>query len=338
MQTEAVKGVQKFERRLTPFIILCHAVAALAFLPWFFSWTGVILLIAGFYVFGMIGINVGYHRLLTHRGFSCPRWLEYTLAIIGVCALQDAPAYWVAVHRRHHQFADEAHDPHSPIVSFFWAHMGWLLRKPEDMKRRPLTEKYAKDLMRQPFYAWFEKYYRWFLVVLVSWLLYFLAGYWTAILTGSSGPEATQFGWSLLVWGAALRTVVVWHVTWAVNSITHVWGHRAYETPDHSRNHMLLALLSSGEGWHNNHHADPRSARHGHKWWEFDLSWLVIRLLMALGLATNVALPSPILAAKFNTPGVQPPPPDPAEIGLETSEPPAPPDRDRAKAALAKSA
>jgi fatty-acid desaturase len=112
--------------------------------------------------------------------------------------------------------------------------------------------------------------------------------------------DAVQFGLSLLVWGAVLRTVVVWHLTWSVNSVTHIWGYRNYETPDVSRNNPIVALLSSGEGWHNNHHADSRSARHGHKWWEFDLTWLVIRVLMLLGLAKNVALPSPTLAAKYN--------------------------------------
>jgi fatty-acid desaturase len=112
--------------------------------------------------------------------------------------------------------------------------------------------------------------------------------------------DAVQFGLSLLVWGAVSRTVVVWHLTWSVNSVTHIWGYRNYETPDVSRNNPIVALLSSGEGWHNNHHADSRSARHGHKWWEFDLTWLVIRVLMLLGLAKNVALPSPTLAAKYN--------------------------------------
>jgi stearoyl-CoA desaturase (delta-9 desaturase) len=293
----------RFDRRLAPWLLLVHIIAALALFPWFFSWTGVVLAVAGLFVFGTIGINVGYHRLLTHRSFACPRWMEYTLAFIGVCALQDAPAYWAAIHRRHHQFSDDEHDPHSPVVSLFWAHVGWLIKKPEDMKRRPLTEQYAKDLMRQPYYAWFERGEHWFLVPIASWLVYFGAGYAIVRLSGGSTGDAIQFGSSLLVWGAALRTVAVWHLTWAVNSVTHVWGYRNYATPDRSRNNALIALISSGEGWHNNHHADPRSARHGHKWWEFDLTWLVIRLLMACGLATNVALPSPLLAAKFNGEG-----------------------------------
>jgi fatty-acid desaturase len=135
----------------------------------------------------------------------------------------------------------------------------------------------------------------------LSWIAYFVAGFCSAALAGESMPDALQFGASLFVWGAALRTVVVWHLTWSVNSVTHIWGYRNYDTPDHSRNNVIVALLVSGEGWHNNHHADPSSARQGHMWWELDLVWLVIRLLMLLGLAKDVALPSPQLTAMFTT-------------------------------------
>jgi len=283
--------------------LVCHLIAGLAIFPRFFSWTGVVLFVTGCFVFGVIGINVGFHRLLTHRGFSCPRWLERTLVILGVCALQDAPGYWVATHRKHHQFADEEQDPHSPIVNFFWAHMGWLCVKSDEMKRVPLTDRYAKDIMRDPLYAWIDRNNHWLLITFLSWLAFFFAGFGTAALSGESLQGATQFGLSLVIWGAALRTVVYWHLTWSINSVTHVWGYRNYDTPDISRNNVILGLLVSGEGWHNNHHADPRSARHGHKWWELDLSWLFIRFLMALGLAKNVVVPSSNLAAKFNARG-----------------------------------
>src|SRR5262249_4696698 len=123
-----------------------------------------------------------------------------------------------------------------------------------------------------------------------------------AALSGESVPEAVQFAASLVVWGGALRTVLVWHITWSVNSVTHLWGYRNYETPDDSRNNPIIGLLTGGEVWHNNHHADPTSARHGHYWWEFDFAWQTIRLPMWLGLATNVSLPSPNLAAKFGLP------------------------------------
>ena len=112
-----------------------HLIAALAVVPWFFSWTGVVLLLAGFYVFGVLGINLCFHRLLTHRGLVCPLWLERSFAFLGVCCVQDSPPHWVAVHRKHHHHADDEHDPHSPLVSFLWAHMGWLLVRMESMKR-----------------------------------------------------------------------------------------------------------------------------------------------------------------------------------------------------------
>jgi fatty-acid desaturase len=283
--------------------LLVHLIACLAFFSWFFTWTGVVLLGAGIFVFGVMGINLCYHRLLTHRGFSCPLWFEHIIAVLAVCSVQDSPPHWVAVHRRHHQFTDEDKDPHSPLAGFFWAHMGWLLVKMEDMGRRPLIERYARDIVRDPLYAWMERRSNWIKLALGSWIAYFAVGFGIVALWGGGMRDAVQFGSSLLVWGAALRTVIVWHTTWSVNSVAHVWGYRNYQTPDVSRNNALIALVAGGEGWHNNHHADSRSARHGHTWWEIDLTWMVIRLLMLLGLARNVALPSRTLAAKFNNSG-----------------------------------
>ena len=162
--------------------------------------------------------------------------------------------------------------------------------------------------MRDPFYAWLERRHNWLKVAFLSWIAYFIAGFAYVAFSGGTLSEATQFGLSIFIWGAVLRTVVVWHITWSINSVTHVWGYRNYETPDVSRNNSLIALLASGEGWHNNHHADPRSARHGHTRWEIDTTWMIIRLLMLLGLAKKVALPSPVLARKFSGAGRQPAP------------------------------
>ena len=280
--------------------VFCHLLAALALVPWFFSWTGVVLFAVGIYVFGILGINIGFHRLLTHRSFTCPLWLERTFAILGTCGLQFAPPYWVAVHRRHHHYTDEERDPHSPLRSFFWSHFGWLLVvRPHDMKPAVMTDRYARDILRDPLYAMLERRNNWIWLTLLSWAAFFAAGFLAAALSGNSAADAAQFGASLLVWGGALRTAVVWHTTWCVNSVTHIWGYRNYETPDDSRNNPIIGLIAGGEGWHNNHHADPASARHGHTWWEFDLSWLTIRALMMLGLATNVTLPSSDLAARF---------------------------------------
>jgi fatty-acid desaturase len=277
-------------------IAVYHLLALLAFVPWFFSWSGVAVAGIGFFVFGVLGVNIGFHRLLTHRGFRCPQWVERTLAILGVCSVQGSPAFWVAAHRRHHQHADEQPDPHSPLVTFFWAHVGWLLVETGVLAPLGWKFRYAKDLLDDPFYNHLERSYIW--IVLGSWIAFFAAGVAVMALSGADALKALQFGASLLVWGIFVRTVVVWHVTWSVNSVTHLWGYRNYDSDENSRNNVLVAIVAIGEGWHNNHHADQRSAKHGHLWWEVDGSYLVIRLLASLGLASNIVMPNPRLAAK----------------------------------------
>jgi stearoyl-CoA desaturase (delta-9 desaturase) len=283
--------------------VLCHLMAVLAIFPWFFSWTGVATAAIGMLVFGVLGINVGFHRLLTHRSFSCPLWLEHMLAMLGTCSLQFSPAFWVAVHRRHHHYPDDEMDPHSPSQSFFWAHFGWLLVRPDNMKPSVMIDRYSRDLMRDPLYVTLERRKNWIKLTLASWLVFFVAGFVAAIASGESQFAALKFGASLFVWGGPVRTVVVWHLTWSVNSVTHLWGYRNYATNDDSRNNPIIGFLAAGEGWHNNHHADPASARHGHKWWEFDFTWQVIKLLMLLGLASKATLPSPSLSTTL---GVRP--------------------------------
>ena len=280
------------------FLVSYHLLALLAFVPWFFSWTGVILAIAGDYVFGVLGINLCYHRLLAHRAFRCPKWLEHTLAILGFCCVQDTPARWVAVHRRHHQHADEQPDPHSPLVNFFWGHMGWIVVDNRELDRIGIYERYARDLLRERFYKRLERGWWQLWMVLISLAVFFVGGFGASLLLGGTLLEALQFGLSLLVWGVFVRTVVVWHQTWAVNSITHLWGYRNYATDEASRNNVLVGIISNGEGWHNNHHADPRSARHGHRWWEIDTTYMTVRLLAMLGLAWDVVTPNPRLMAR----------------------------------------
>jgi fatty-acid desaturase len=242
----------------------------------------------GLYVFGSLGISLCYHRLLTHRSLACPKWLEHGFAILGLCCVQDTPARWVGIHRKHHEHADEQPDPHSPLAGFVWAHIGWMIYRNRDLSRLTLISRYAKDVMRDPFYAKLEQNFFWVRVILFSWLCFFTSGFLLELLRSGNLLDAVQFGLSLLVWGVFVRTVLVWHITWAVNSVSHRWGYRNYETGDSSRNNVLVGLLSNGEGWHNNHHADPRSARFGRRWWELDATWLTIRLLAALGLARKV--------------------------------------------------
>ncbi len=281
-------------RLLWPYVVgICgmHTLALLAFLPYCFSWTGVALTVAGLYAFGTLGINLCYHRLLTHQGFKSPKWLEHSFATLGVCCLQDTPARWVAMHRLHHRYSDEQPDPHSPMVRFLWGHMGWLLVNNRDVSRLDAYERYARDILRDPYYFRLEKNMFWVWVYLLHAASFAVVGAVLGGLTTGTLAGALQFGTSLLVWGVFVRTVAVWHITWSVNSFTHLFGYRNYQTGENSRNNWVVALVSNGEGWHNNHHADQRAAAHGHRWWEFDVTWLTIRALTAVGLAKDVVVP-----------------------------------------------
>lgn len=267
---------------------LYHSLALLAFVPWLFSWIGLATALLGLYVFGTLGVNLCYHRLLTHRSFRCPKWLEHGLAILGVCCLQDTPARWVAVHRMHHQHSDEPTDPHSPLVTFFWGHMGWLLVPNQELSRLSLYEHYAKDLLRERFYKNLERDVLWVWINLMQWVVFFAVGFGLGWALSGELMGGLQLGLSLLVWGVFVRTVLVWHITWSVNSVTHLWGYQNYKTNENSRNNVFIGLVSNGEGWHNNHHAQPRSAAHGHKWWEFDVTYITIWLLAKVGLARDI--------------------------------------------------
>jgi fatty-acid desaturase len=268
-----------------------HALALLALMPAFFNWTAVIVAIVAARLFGLLGINIGYHRLLTHRGFKCPKWLEHALVVIAICCAEDTPARWVAVHRRHHEKSDEQPDPHSPLAGFLWGHLGWLLVKNPDLSRLGIYDRYAKDILRDPFYVALERNLWQLKIVLIQINLFFFAGFAVALLQGQSWADAVPFALGFVVWGVFVRTVFVWHQTWAVNSFTHMWGYRSYATDEGSRNNWFVGLWAHGEGWHNNHHADQRSARHGHRWWEIDTTYLTIRLFEKLGLASDIVLP-----------------------------------------------
>jgi fatty-acid desaturase len=288
---ESVSG-KLFASNALVFLVF-HFLLVLAFIPAFFTWTGVALVFLGNFVFGGLGINVGYHRLLTHRSFQCPKWLEHFFAILGACSLQDSPVRWVAVHRLHHQHADEPLDPHSPLVSFSWGYVGWLLLKNRRLRKRTTLEKYAKDILQDPFYARLHRHRFWLWIYAAHAALFFGAGCLAGWVMMGTSAKALQFGMSVFVWGVIVRTVYVWHVTWAANAVAHRWGYRNYETGENSQNNWIIAFLSNGEGWHNNHHAYPRSARFGHRWFEFDPIYWTILLLKKVGLATDVRPPGP---------------------------------------------
>jgi fatty-acid desaturase len=245
------------------------AVAAL----FLFSWPALGVAVFLFWMCTGLGISMGYHRLHTHRSYRVPIAIEYFFAVCGTLSLEGGPIFWVSTHRLHHQKSDQPGDPHSPRDGGWWAHMGWLLVGKTKHGDVAMMSKYAPDLTRDRFYVWLDKYH-WFPMIVLGALLYALGGM------------------PFVMWGIFLRVVVGLHTTWLVNSATHMWGTRRFDTRDDSRNNWLVALITSGEGWHNNHHAHPTSARHGLAWYEFDLSWIQIRILGFFGLATCIRLPS----------------------------------------------
>lgn len=281
-------------------LVSIHLLALAALSPYAFSWTGLMLVLVGHHLFGMLGVTLGYHRLLTHRSLQTPKWLERSLATLGVCCLQDTPARWVAIHRMHHQYSDCRDDPHTPAAGFLWGHFGWLFYQNQGHHTLSKCDRYAHDVLCDPYYFWLERGVNAFLVYATHAVMFFLVGFGIGWNHGGSAA-GLQFGLSLFVWGVIVRTVVVWHGTWAVNSITHVFGYRNYRTREDSRNNWIVALLSHGEGWHNNHHAQPRCANNRHKWWEFDLTFQVIRVMQMLGLAANVVVRKATPAEKTAT-------------------------------------
>ena len=246
--------------------------------PFTFSWSGLILMFALYWLTGGIGICLGYHRLLSHRSFTVHKPMRALIALIGGLAGEGSAVHWTANHRKHHALSDHEGDPHSPREGFWWSHMLWCLGKMSPENRQAHHERYAPDLMTEPVLLFLDRtYIVWHL--LLGGILYGVGH----ILGGSA------LGWSLVVWGMFVRLIVVLHCTWFINSVTHVWGYKNFETTDDSKNLWWVALVTFGEGWHNNHHAIPRRANYGRKWWELDTTYDSIWLLSKLGLAWNIA-------------------------------------------------
>jgi len=260
------------------FMVAIHVLALVALLPRFWSLPAVASFLVLYWVTACLGVTIGYHRLLSHRAFRVPRWLERFFATCGALSCQHGPIDWVGLHRHHHKFSDTEVDHHSSLEGFWWSHMGWMF---EEIPAITAVPRLTGDLARDPYHRWLN---RWFLVLQLP-----LAAllFWIGTATGAGG-------WALVLWGIPLRLVVVYHCTWLVNSATHCWGSIAYPSGDRSRNNPWVAALTFGEGWHNNHHTFPHSARHGLQAGQIDLTWQHIRLLRALGLATQVRLPAAV--------------------------------------------
>jgi stearoyl-CoA desaturase (delta-9 desaturase) len=270
-------------------IVAMHILLPLAFLPYTFAWWGIAVVLLGNFIFGSIGINLGYHRMLTHSAAKFPGPLERLWVLLGVCSMEGSPLFWVCTHRIHHQHSDGRDDPHSPRWSFFWGHLEWIYT--EDPRRQSLEtySRYVPDLMGDKFLRWLHRGNKWLLVWACHVVALAALGYLAGFLIFSDSADAIQFGTRWLLWSVVVRTVYVWHITWLVNSAAHRWGYRNYKTGDNSTNNWFVALLTNGEGWHNNHHATPRACSQGHRWWELDLTYSFVRLLQCVGLAWDVA-------------------------------------------------
>ncbi len=244
-----------------------HAGAVAAF--FFIDWKAIAVAAVMYFLCISWGIGMGYHRLLTHRSYKVPRWIEYLFAVLGTMTLEGGPFFWVGTHRIHHQNSDQEGDPHSPRDGAWWSHIGWIILGKGQHNEVDYFRRYAPDMTRNRFYVWLNTYH--YVPLMISAVLLFAWG-----------------GWPAFLWAGCLRVVVSLHSTWAVNSATHMWGNRRFITKDDSRNNWWVALLTFGEGWHNNHHAKPNSARHGLAWYELDITWLQIKALEKLGIATGV--------------------------------------------------
>ena len=256
-----------------------------------FSWVYLVLLFVMYLISGL-GITVGYHRFFTHKSFETPRFMQALLAIAGSMALEGSVLKWAAVHRSHHQHSDDEHDPHSPhthgagvlnaLRGMWHAHMGWLFRS-----HSISLQKYVVDLRRDPLIRTMSALFP--LWVLLGLLIPAVLGglltwSWTGVLLG-------------FIWGGLVRIFLVHHVTWSINSVCHIWGSRPFKSHDESRNNIVFGVLGLGEGWHNNHHAFPTSARHGLRWWQLDISYLTILAMSRVGLASKIRVPSPARVA-----------------------------------------
>jgi stearoyl-CoA desaturase (Delta-9 desaturase) len=229
----------------------------------------------------LLGLTMGYHRLLAHRSFKTSRWFQFVLALLGTLAGQNGPLWWVAHHIYHHRHADQDDDIHSPRAGIFWSHMGWLFSP----RIIPIRHELVTDLARLPEMRLLQNY------SYVVWLVYGLLAYLLGAAWGHLDPASGVSGLQLAVWGTLLSTVFVYHGVLCLGSVAHRYGTRRFRTRDDSRNNVALAFLLLGEGWHNNHHYCPSSASMGFRWWEFDANYALLCLLARIGIVWDLKAP-----------------------------------------------
>jgi len=257
----------------TSFLVFVHIAAIGAFLPSNFSWNAVWLFVFLYWLTASVGICFGFHRLLAHRSCGVPLVVEWLIIFCGILACEGTPKKWIAHHRLHHSFSDTEKDPHNASKGFWWAHFKWMCYDNKKFDSVENIDKLAADICEKKLFRQFNNFSVIIGIQVVLGLLLFIIG-----------------GWSFVFWGIFLRLVIVWHATWLVNSAAHYFGYKNYDLPkpDRSTNCWWVGLLAFGEGWHNNHHKYARSARHGLRWFEIDMTWYFILLLRYIGLAKNI--------------------------------------------------
>ena len=259
----------KLNKQTIGFFIFLHLGALLAFLPSTFSWSAVGLCVFMYWLTASVGICFGFHRYLSHRGMKMSRWLDYFVVFCGTLACQNGPLKWVAQHRMHHDGSDTEDDPHNVQRGFWWAHLGWMCYDRHQFDNKTRMRKFTRDINKDKFYQFLDKYF--IHIQTAVGIVFYLIG-----------------GISWVVWGIFVRLVLVYHATWCVNSVCHLWGYTNYRTSDLSKNNPIIAVLTFGEGWHSNHHKIPRNVKHGIKLYEVDMTYYLIYSLYLLGLITNL--------------------------------------------------
>jgi stearoyl-CoA desaturase (delta-9 desaturase) len=260
------------------FMVVIHALALWALLPSFWRPLALVVLLVLYWLTACIGVTLGFHRLLAHRSFRVVPWLEPIIATCGTLSCQHGPIDWAGLHRHHHLHSDDPSDHHNSHLGLWWSHFGWMLK---EVPAKAQVKRLTPDLQANPYYRWLNRHF------LLLQLPLAVVLWWLGESTGAGGL-------ALVLWGIPLRLMVVYHCTWMVNSATHRWGYVSHESHDQSKNNWWVALLTFGEGWHNNHHAYQSSARMGFRWWEIDITWLHIKVLERLGLASHIHLAKPL--------------------------------------------
>lgn len=273
--------------RVAPFLLLHLTCFAVIWVGW--SWFAVFFA-AILYVIRMFAITAFYHRYFAHKTFQTSRVVQFMFATLAATAVQRGPLWWAGHHREHHIYSDQPQDPHSPVQhGFIWSHIGWFLASENFATKLDRV----KDLAKFPELRFLDRFDS--LIPILFAIAIFVFGEFLAL----QAPDLETNGWQLLIWGFVISTVLLYHATFSVNSLAHVWGSRRYKTRDHSRNNALIAALTLGEGWHNNHHHFPGSTKQGFYWWEVDITYYGLKLLAVVGIIWNLrTVPTAIRESK----------------------------------------